>query len=88
MQRSMLHPAVIPIHRAPICQSFLRRQGMIVVRIHIAEKIPGRAGPLRHGVGFSLGRAATARTGRIDPIRHIGKRTFPIVGRLITIHFR
>ena len=72
VQCGMLHSAVIPVHRRPVLQRLLRRQGLIVAGIGIPQKIPGRAGPLRHGIGFPLGGAAAVRTGGIHPIGHIG----------------
>ena len=85
MQRGVLHAAVIPIDRAPVFERFLGAQRLIVVRVHIAQEVPGRARPLGHGVGLALGRAAAVRTGGVDPVGHLGQRGLAVFGRLIGI---
>ncbi len=84
----MLHSSVVPIHRHPVLQIFPACQGFGIMRIRISQKIPGRAGPLRHDVCFPLCLAAAPGTGGIHPIRHVGQRGFPVVRGLIAFHIR
>ena len=74
VQRGVLHAAIVPVDRRPVFQRLLGGQRLVVVRIHIAQEIPRRTSPLRHGVGLALGRTTTARAGGVDPIGHLGKR--------------
>ena len=82
----MLHTAVVPVDRRPVFERLFRGERLVVVRVHIAQEIPGRACPLGHGVSLSLGRAAAARAGRVDPVGHVRERGFAVVGRLIGVH--
>lgn len=54
--------------------------------IGVSEEIPRRACPLRHCVCFALCGASAARTCGIYPIRHLGKRRFTRICRLIRIN--
>ena len=54
MARNVLHTAVVPVNGHPILELFGISQRLGVVRIDIAQEVPGRACPLRHGVGLSL----------------------------------
>ena len=79
----MLHTAVVPIDRHPIIQRFLGGKSLIVMRIAIAQEVPRRTGPLRHGVGLASSLAAAFRTGAFDPIGERRKRTFTVRAGLI-----
>ena len=41
VQRGMFHAAVIPVDRRPVFERFLACKRLIVVRIHIAQEVPG-----------------------------------------------
>ena len=84
----MLHPPVVPVHRHPVFQRLPAGQSLLVVRICVTEKIPGRPRPLRHGVRLPPGRAAAAGAGGIHPVLHGRQRRFPVVGRFIALHLR
>ena len=83
MQRGVLHAAVVPVDRRPVFERFLGGQRLVVVRVHIAQEVPGGACPLRHGVGLALCRAAAVRTGGVHPVGHVRQRGLAVVGRLV-----
>ena len=53
----MFHTAVVPVNRHPVIKSFFGRKRFAVMRVQIAQEIPGRTGPLRHGVRLPLRRS-------------------------------
>ncbi len=88
MKRGMLHAAVVPVHRQPVFHGFFSGKALAVVRIRVAQKIPRRTRPLRHGVRFPLGGAAAMRAGGVYPVRHVGERGLAVVRRFIGFHVR
>ena len=88
VERGVLHAAVVPVDRAPVIQSLLGGERLVVVRIHVAQEVPARAGPLRHGVGLTLGGTAALRAGGIDPVGHLAQRALAVIGGLIAVHLR
>ena len=86
VQGGMLHTAVVPVHRQPILHGFLTCNGMVIVRIRVADEIPAGACPLRHGICFTLGGTAAAGAGGVHPLRHGGQRAFAVIRRLIVFH--
>ena len=88
VQRGVLHAAVIPVYLMPVVECFLGCKRFIVVRIHIAQEVPGGACPLRHGVRFAHGLAAALRARGVDPIGHLRERRFAVIGRLVGINLR
>ncbi len=88
MQGGVLHTAVVPVNRQPVIERFFGASASFVMRIAIAHEVPGRAGPLRHGIGFPFCRTAAMRTGRIDKGIHRCKRGFSVISRFIGIYFR
>ncbi len=79
----MLHAAVVPVDRHPVLQRLFAGQRIGVVRVGIAQKIPRRTGPLGHRVRLAPGRAAAARAGRVDPLRHVGQGRLAVVGQRV-----
>ena len=51
----MLCATDVKIWIAPIFFLFGIDQGSVIIRVDVAQVIPARAGPLRHGVGLSGG---------------------------------
>ena len=88
VQGGVLHAAVVPVHRRPIAQSFVRNQGLVVMRIHIPEEIPAGTRPLRHGVRFPLGWAAAAGAGGVYPTGHGRQGRFPRFRGFIRFYLR
>ena len=88
VQRGVLHAAVVPIHRAPILLSLFADQLAIIMGIHVAQEVPGGTGPLGHGVCLSLGGAAAAGTGGVDPVGHLAQGAFAVISGLIALHLR
>ncbi len=58
------------------------------MRVHIAQIVPARTGPVGHRVGLALGRAAAAGAGGVDPVGHLAQRALAVVGGLIAVHLR
>ena len=88
MEHRVFHTADIHINRQIFVCFFLAYQLFIILVIHITQEVPGRTGPLRHGVGLSLRRSAAARTGGVHPFRNVCQRRFSGSGRLIFLYFR
>ena len=61
MSCNMLHTAVVPVYRHPVVQLVHCGKFIVVVRIDIAQEIPGRTCPLRHCIGLTLCIAAALR---------------------------
>ena len=61
VQRGMLHSSVVPINIHPVIKRFLGGKFFAVVRIAITQEIPGRTGPVRHGIRFTAGLGAAFR---------------------------
>ena len=88
MQHCMLHTADIHVHRQVLIRLFPGNQLLVIVAVHIAEEIPGGTGPLRHGVGLSLGRTAALGTGAVHPLVNGSQRRFSGACRLVALHLR
>ena len=48
-------------------------QSLVVVGVHIPQEVPAGAGPLGHGVGLTLGRAAAVGAGGVYPVGHLAQ---------------
>lgn len=46
--------ADVLVDRTPVFRRFFRNEGLKVLWLHVAEVIPARTSPLRHGVGFAF----------------------------------
>ena len=88
MQRRVFHAAVVPVNRHPFFQRLHRSKGIRVLRIRVAEKIPGRTCPLRHGIGFTPCRSAADRACGIDPIRNSCQRRLAVFSRFVAFDIR
>ena len=88
MQRGVLHAAVVPVHGRPVFQRLLGGQGLIIVGVHIPQEVPAGAGPLGHGIRFTLGRAAALGAGGVHPVGHLGQGRFAVVGEFVAFHLR
>ena len=74
MKNRMLNAADIHVNRQVLVSLFSGDKLFVIVRIHIAQEIPGGAGPLRHGVRLSLGCLSALRAGAVYPIVHVCER--------------
>ncbi len=83
MQHGMLHAAVIQINRKPLLQFLHVREGLAVLRVCVAQEIPGRSGPVRHCIRFALGWTFAGRAGRIHPLFNVRERGLAGIGRLV-----
>ena len=88
VERGVLHAAVVPVHGAPVILRLVGDERLVVVRVHIAQEVPARPRPLRHGVGLALGGAAALRAFRVDPVGHLGDGALAVVGRLVALDLR
>ena len=86
MKHRMLNTADIHINRQIFVRFLAAHQFLVVFIVHIAEEVPGGAGPLRHGIGLSLRRRAADRAGGIYPPVNVGQRGFSRSCRLIGFH--
>ena len=84
----MLHAADIHIYRKHCVCLLSGYQFLVIMIVHIAQEIPGRTRPLRHGVGLALGRLAAHRALTVDPLLNSGKRRLPCSCRLIGLYLR
>jgi len=82
MQGGVLHAAVVPVHRRPVFQCFLRGQSILAVGVHVAQEVPGGTSPLGHGVGLAGSGAAAAGTGGLDPVLMACQRGLAVRARL------
>ena len=67
MQHGMFAAADVEIHRHPVALFCLIDEPVMILRINKSQKIPARAGPLRHCVGFTISRSSALRTDRYFP---------------------
>ena len=72
VQHGMLRPADVEIDRQPVLRLCRIAERLVVVRIDVAQVVPARAGPLRHGVGLAAVALAVARD--LDPVRRLAQR--------------
>ena len=82
VQGGVLHAAVVPVHGAPILERLLAGDGVVVLRVAVAQEVPARTGPLGHGVGLALGGGTAAGAGRADPLGMARQRAFAVLARL------
>ena len=82
MQGGVLHAAVVPVHGAPILERLLAGDGVVVLRVAVAQEVPARTGPLGHSVGLALGGGTAAGAGRADPLGMARQRAFAVLARL------
>ena len=75
----MLHTAVIPVDIHPVFQLVHVGKCCIVLRIDVAQIIPGRACPLRHRVRLTLGSAAALRASAVHEAVDLGKRGLTVL---------
>ena len=87
VQGGVLHAAVVPVHGAPILERLLAGDGVVVLRVAVAQEVPARTGPLGHGVGLALGGGTAAGAGRADPLGMARQRAFAVLARLKVLDF-
>ena len=78
----MLHSAVVPVYGKPVFHSLRIGERIIVVRVDIADKVPRRARPLRHGIGLALCLSSALRTGAVDERIYLCERRLAALARL------
>ena len=67
VQHGVLHAADVHIHGQVLVRLLLGDQLLIVVRIHIAQEVPGGTGPLGHRVRLALRGGAALRALAVHP---------------------
>ena len=78
----MLHAAVVPVDGKPIFELILVGEALVVVRVDVAQEVPGRACPLGHGVRLALGGCAALRAGAVDKGIYLCKRALAALAGL------
>ena len=74
MKNSMLYTTDIHIYRQIFISFLFGNQFFIILIIYITEEIPGRSGPLRHGICLTFCRCTTAWACGIYPLVDGSKR--------------
>src|SRR5207244_91947 len=82
----MFDAAHIEIDGQPLLALF-GDERIFSMRTGISQKIPGRAGPLRHRVRFTLCGAAAVRTLRVHPLFDGSEGRLTRAGRLVALDF-
>ena len=88
MQYCMFNTADVHINRQIFVCFLTGYQFFIVLVIYIAQEVPGRSSPLRHGVCLTFCRSAAARAGGVDPLVDGCQRGFAGTSRLIAFYLR
>ena len=82
MQYRMFHTADVLIHVHPVIRLFFIKRKPCIMRIGVAQIIPGGAHKGVHGIGFTLSRATAVRTGGMHKFRAFAQRRFSLAGKL------
>ena len=77
----------IEVDRHPVLFKFLCNKCVAVASVDVAEVIPARASPLRHGVRFADTLAAVL-VDDLEPFGSVGERGLSAVTRLVVLEFR
>ena len=86
MQYGVFDATDILVDGAPVIDFGFIEANRVVFRIAVAEVIPARTGPLRHGVGFAFDRLAGGRMAGGDPVGGFGEEAAtPRIGNAIGI---
>ena len=83
--------SIPPLYQSTGSQYFiasLLARASVVLRIGIADVIPGRTSPLRHGIGLTFCRSSAARAGGVDPVCHGSQRRLAVIGRHVALYIR
>ena len=88
MKHRVLYTADVHINRKVFVCFLLGNKSFVVLAVHVAEEIPGRTSPLRHGVGLSLSRSAAAWAGCVHPLVDGSQRRLTCTSWLVAVYLR
>ena len=74
MQDSVLHSSDVLVDGKPVLRGLRVERSMVVVRVRVAIKVPGRIDEGVHGIGFAACRTAALGTSRVDELRDLAER--------------
>ena len=74
VQDRVLDPADVLVHRQPVVDEVPAERRLVVLRIRVAQVVPGRVDERVHRVGLALRRAAALRARGRDPVLGRGER--------------
>ena len=88
MTGDMFHAAVVPVDLTPVFELVHVGQCLVVVGVDVPQEVPGRTGPLGHGVRLSAGRAAALRAGAVDELGDLRQGRFTVRAGLEVLDLR
>ena len=77
----------VEVDRHPVLFQFLSEEGIAIASVDVAEVIPARTSPLRHGVRFADTLAAVL-IDDLEPFGSVRERRLTAVTRLVVLEFR
>ncbi|MCL4101981.1 hypothetical protein MMG03_001568 [Fibrobacter succinogenes] len=83
----MFCTAHIKVDGHPVLFKFLCKESIAVASIDIAEVVPARTSPLRHGIGFADTLTAVS-VNHVQPFSCVGQRRLTAVTRLVVLQIR
>ena len=87
VEHGVFGTAHIEVHRHPVLFEFLREESVAVAGVDVAQVIPARSSPLRHGVRFADTLAAVL-VGHLEPFGRVRERGLSAITRLVVLEFR
>jgi hypothetical protein len=85
VQNRVLHAADVLVDGHPVVDRVARPGTLGVVRVEVAEEVPGGIDERVHRVGLPARRAAALGAGRRDPVLGCGKRALPLRREVLDI---
>ena len=74
MQDRMFNTADILVYRCPVIDGFLRKWKLVILRISVAQVVPGGAKESIHGISLTLSRFTANRANAIYKVFRGRKR--------------
>ncbi len=87
VEHGVFGTAHVEIHRHPVLFEFLSHKRVTVAGVNVAQVIPARSCPLRHGVRLA-DTLATVLVGDLEPFGGVCERGLSAVTRLVVLEFR
>ena len=87
VEHGVFGTAHVEVHGHPVLFEFLGVEGVAVAGVDVAQVVPTRTRPLRHGVRFADTLAAVL-VGHLEPFGGVGERGLSAVTRLVVLQIR